>query len=189
MEKYQYSDEARTALETLQQPLAVFQVVDGRVNTLLVSDGFCRLFGFAERARAVWSLDHGMYNDVHPDDVARISETERLFIAGSEKYDVVFRTRAGMDSGYRVIHAAGKHFFTETGARLAHVWYMDEGAYTEGDDPAATGMSRALNNALHEESILKAAHYDELTGLAKSERPEYSVRESRASSCTWTCSA
>ena len=56
MEKYQYSDEARTALETLQQPLAVFQVVDGRVNTLLVSDGFCRLFGFAERARAVWSL-------------------------------------------------------------------------------------------------------------------------------------
>ena len=165
MEKYQYSDEARTALETLQQPLAVFQVVDGRVNTLLVSDGFCRLFGFAERARAVWSLDHGMYNDVHPDDVARISETERLFIAGSEKYDVVFRTRAGMDSGYRVIHAAGKHCFTETGARLAHVWYMDEGAYTEGDDPAATGMSRALNNALHEESILKAAHYDELTGL------------------------
>ena len=165
MEGYHYSCEARTALEGLQQPLAVYQIVDGKISTLLVSDGFCSLLGYENREQAVYDMNHNMYKDTHPDDKARIIEAAVRFTEGTGIYDVVFRTKSGMDSGYRVIHATGRHLYTESGIRIAHVWYMDEGVYVEGDESAATGMTRLLNSALHEESILKAVHYDELTGL------------------------
>ena len=165
MERYHYSDEARTALERLQQPFAVYQVADGKISTLLVSDGFCRLLGYEKREQAVYDMDHNMYKDTHPDDKERIIEAAVRFMEGTGIYDVVFRTKSGIDSGYRVIHATGRHVNTENGIRIAHVWYMDEGVYVEGDESAATGMTRLLNSALHEESILKAVHYNELTGL------------------------
>lgn len=78
---------------------------------------------------------------------------------------MVFRTKAGADQDYHVIHAHGKHLYTDTGVRLAHIWYMDEGAYIEGNESAANGMGRLINSVLHEESILRAANNDTLTGL------------------------
>ena len=62
-----------------------------------------------------------------------------------------------------MIHAKGEHVLTDTGVRLAQVWYVDEGPYRE--DAEGTELSNALGNALHEESILKANQYDYLTGL------------------------
>lgn len=165
MNRYTYSKDARTALEGMQQPLAVYQLIGGKVVTLLVSDGFCKLLGYADREQAVWDMDHDMYKDLHPDDLKRISDASHRFAAGGEDYDVVFRTRAGVDSDYRVIHAHGKHVYTEEGIRLAHVWYMDEGLYIEGDESVGTRMNRELNSILHEESILRTANYDALTGL------------------------
>ena len=165
MEKYNYPDDVRAALEGLQQPLAVYQLAGGRIVTLLVSDGFCRLLGYGNRSAAVYDMDHDMYRDVHPDDRKRISEAAARFVEGGDEYNVVFRTKAGMETGYRVIHAHGRHAFTESGVRLAHVWYMDEGVYEEESASGATQMSRELNIALHEESILQAAHHDMLTGL------------------------
>lgn len=167
MNTYVYSDEARKTLESVQQPLTVYQLTDGQIVTLLVSDGFCRLLGYATREQAVWDMDHDMYKDTHPDDRERIAAAAMRFATGGDQdeCDVVFRTRAGVDSDYRVIHAHGKHVFTETGIRLAHVWYMDEGLYIEGDEAAGTQMNRELNSALHEESILRANRYDALTGL------------------------
>ena len=106
-----------------------------------------------------------MYKDTHPDDVKRISDAAARFARGGEDYEVLFRTKAGVDSDYRVIHAHGKHFHPEPGVRIAHVWYMDEGMYIEGDESAGTPINRELNSILHEESILRAANYDSLTGL------------------------
>ena len=165
MRKYSYPDETRIALETLQQPLAVYQLVDGQVKTVLVSDGFCRLFGFDSRDYATDQMDHFMYKDVHPDDQDRVVKAAQRFMEGGGEYDVVFRTKTGADSGYRVIHAHGIHVCPEEGVRLAQVWYMEEGRYVEGDESAGAGLTRLLNSALHEESILQAAHYDDLTGL------------------------
>ena len=165
MDRYIYPNEVRAALEGLQQLLAIYQLVDGQVVTLLVSDGFCKLLGYADREQAVWDMDHDMYKDTHPDDRKRSSDAAVRFAAGGSDYEVVFRTGAGVDSDYRVIHAHGKHVYTETGIRLAHVWYMDEGLYIKGEEAAGTPMNRELNSALHEESILRAVNYDELTGL------------------------
>ena len=160
-----YPEETRKALENSLQPLAVYQFADHRVETLAVSDGFCRLFGYPDRDQAVHILDQDRYRDVHPDDRQRLSGAILRFSEGKEELDVVYRTKAGMDADYRVVHARGSHMHTETGERIAHVWYMDEGVYVEGDEETGSLMTQALNRALHEESILNATHYDELTGL------------------------
>ena len=167
MNRYTYPNEVRAALEGLQQPLAVYQLLDGKIATVLVSDGFRRLFGYTDREQVVRDMDHDMYKDTHPDDRKRIADAARRFAKGGddEDYDVVFRTKAGVDSDYQVIHAHGKHINTEEGIRLAHVWYMDEGRYIEGDETAGSQMNRELNASLHQESILRAANYDALTGL------------------------
>ena len=155
----------KKALEDSPQPVAVYQFANHRVETLAVSDGFCRLFGYPDREQALYVLDHEMYKDTHADDQERLSGAMLRFSDGKEDLDVVYRTRAGMESGYRVIHARGMHIHTGTDARVAYVWYMDEGMYTEGDEASGTQISQALNRALHEESILHATHFDELTGL------------------------
>ena len=165
MNRYIYPETVKAALEGLRQPLAVYQLVDGQVVTLLVSDGFCELLGYTDREQAVWDMDHDMYKDTHPDDRKRIADAAERFSAGGEDYDVVFRTKAGVESDYRVIHAHGKHVYLENGIRLAHVWYMDEGKYIKGDEYSGTQMNREINSVLHEESILRAANYDALTGL------------------------
>ena len=160
----QYPPEARKAMEESPQPFAVYQFSDHRIEPLIVSDGFCRLFGYPDRDQAVHILDRDMYADVHADDQERLSGAMLRFSEGQD-LDVVFRTRAGMDSDYRVVHARGVHVHTGTDARIAHVWHMDEGVYVEGDEESGTLMNQALNRALHEESILNASQYDPLTGL------------------------
>ena len=165
MGRYVYTDEVRAALEGLQQPLAVYQRIDDQIATLLVSDGFCKLFGYTDRSQAIWDLEHDMYKDTHPDDRKRIIDAGLRFAASGEDYEVLFRTKAGVDSDYRVIHARGKTVCTETGIRLAQVWYMDEGVYVEGEESSGTRINRELNSILHEDSILKATNYDALTGL------------------------
>ena len=167
MNRYIYPDDVRAALEAQQQPVAVYQFLDKKVVTILVSDGFCELLGYDDRAKAMWDMDHDMYKDMHPDDLKRVSEASLRFAlgGGEEEYDVLFRTRAGVDSDYHVIHAHGKHIYPALGVRLAQVWYMDEGVYVEGDESATNGMNRVINSVLHEESILRTANYDALTGL------------------------
>ena len=163
--RYRFPDAARIAMENLEQPFAVYQTVDGQMNTLLVSNGFCRLLGYADREQAIYNMDNFIYRGIHPDDKARIMEANRRFTESEEEYDVVFRTKAGVKTDYHVIHAHGKHLYPVEGVRISQVWYMDEGPYVEGDESAGSGMNQLINSALHEESILKATHYDELTGL------------------------
>ena len=169
MEKYTYSTEERAVLESMEQPLAIYQVVDNRVVTLVVSNGFCKLLGYTSREQAMYDMDHDMYRDTHPDDRERIATAALVFAQGGDDtvYDTVFRTKAGVEAGYdyQVIHAHGTHTYTKTGARIAQVWYMDEGEYKEGDEASVIGINKALNSALHEESILQASRYDDLTGL------------------------
>ncbi|MBR0514910.1 MAG: EAL domain-containing protein [Clostridia bacterium] len=167
-ERYQYTEQELRTIEGLQIPFAVYQFINKRVVTLALSDGFCRLLGYEDRAQAVYDMDHDMYRDTHPDDVNRIANAAVRFATEGGTYDVVYRSKVPNGAGYRMIHARGEHVMTPNGTRLAHVWYFDEGAYDEGVDQAGgpgMALNEALNNALHEESILKANRYDMLTGL------------------------
>ena len=150
-------------LESMRVPFAVYQFIDKRVVTLALSEGFCRLFGYDDRAQAYSDMDHNMYKDTHPDDVARIANAAFRFATEGGDYDVIYRTKCRDTEQYRLVHAAGEHVYTADGVRLAHVWYADEGLYREGEEAAE--LTHAMSNALHEESILKATQYDYLTGL------------------------
>ena len=164
MERYRFTSEQQKLMEGLRQPFAVYQFVDRRVVTLVLSDGFCSLFGYEDREKACYDMDHNMYKDTHPDDVARIANAAVRFATEGGTYEVVYRTRKKDSADYTVVHATGEHVWTEDGVRLAQVWYTDEGLYREGV-PADSELNLALSNALHEESLLKASHYDYLTGL------------------------
>ena len=165
MEKYRFSDAERSRLEAARIPMAVYQFIDHRVMTLILSDGFCELFGYTNRTAAYYDMDRDMYREAHPDDVARVSEAAYYFATEGGKYEVVYRTRIKNSPDYRIIHALGEHVFTDSGERVACVWYMDEGIYSPRTDVNETELGRALNRALREESALRANKYDYLTGL------------------------
>ena len=135
-ERYQYTEQELRTIEGLQIPFAVYQFINKRVVTLALSDGFCRLLGYEDRAQAVYDMDHDMYRDTHPDDVNRIANAAVRFATEGGTYDVVYRSKVPNGAGYRMIHARGEHVMTPNGTRLAHVWYFDEGAYDEGVDQA-----------------------------------------------------
>ncbi|MBR2676590.1 MAG: EAL domain-containing protein [Solobacterium sp.] len=164
MKNYVITDEQRAAMEALPQPIAIYQYVDGQIVPLLLSDGFCDLFDYANREDAYRDLTENLYRDLHPDDAARIKEAARRLING-EPYEVIYRSGRASQSGYRIIHAIGKRIKTEDNTIIAHVWYMDEGTYTEKYSSEGIELNAAMRNALYGESVLKANNYDYLTGL------------------------
>ncbi len=124
MERYHYSSEKRYLLEKNPLPFAIYQFINKRAVTLILSDGFCELFGYSDRGKAYRDMDYDMYFSAYPNDIARISNAAYSFMAEGGKYDVIYRTKMMNDSEYHIIHAAGKHIYTESGVRLAYVWYM-----------------------------------------------------------------
>ena len=165
MENYQFPEAERRFLERLPSPLAVYQFVDRHIYVLALSDGYRKLFGFRDKAEAYRIIEQDVFYNVHPDDVARMSEAVRRFINANSPYEVIFRARKYQEQDYRVAHGRGEHIYTDTGVRLAYVWFTDEGMYTEDDNTHALAVNQAFNAALHEETILQRNYYDNLTGL------------------------
>ncbi len=166
MKRYEYPEETRILLERSLIPFAIYQLIDKRVVTLILSDGFCKLFNYGDdRKRAYYDMDHNMYKETHPDDAARIADAAFKFATEGGKYEVIYRTKAPGREDYMIIHAIGEHFITDTGVQLAQVWYTDEGLYTDNENVDDFDFNMSLNIALHRESLLKASYYDYLTSL------------------------
>lgn len=165
MKRYEFSEKERAFMERSLVPFAIYQFLDERVVTLVVSEGFCRLFNYDDRDKAYYDSDHNMYKDTHPDDAARVANAAYAFATGEGRYEIIYRTMNRSGNGYRILHSIGEHFTTSDGVRLAEVWYMDEGSYLPGDDSSEDEFHRMLNSALHKESMIKASYYDYLTGL------------------------
>ena len=163
MDRYQFSDAERKTLEKLRAPLAVYQFLNKRVTTLLLSDGFLDLFGLNNREKAMYLMDHNMYEMTHPDDKARAAEEAIRFATQGGRYDLIYRSRL-YSSGeeYRIIHSKGEHVEADDGTRLAYIWYTDEGPYSSDADSAAGFV---LRRSLQEKGADEAGNYDNLTGL------------------------
>ena len=160
-ERYRFDKRTQEMMEHLAVPFAVFQFIDQRAAALVLSAGFCRLFGYSDPAGACSDMEHDMCKAVHPEDAARIAGALARFAAEDGKYDVVYRAKSPRSDTYRTIHASGEHVLTEEGIRLSYIWYVDEGPCQETGD----GTPPAMSNAPQEESGLKASRYDYLTGL------------------------
>ena len=165
MEKYVFNPEKQAMLESLPQPMAVYQFIDNRIVTIALSDGFLELFGYTDRKQAYHDMNHDLFKYDHPDDVARLSAAAVKFAKEGGIFDVIYRSKSRNDANYRIIHGYGNHIITENNSRLAYIWYINEGYYKEDAESEEDAFRRSVNNALHEESLLRASHYDPLTGL------------------------
>ena len=168
MEKYRYKESEMECMERSRIPFAVYQFIDKRVVTIVLSDGFRDLFDFTDKENAYFVMDNDMYRDAHPDDAARIADAAFRFATEGGMYDVVYRTRRNKGKEYLIIHAQGEHFYTETGVRLAMIWYTNEGSYS--DSPSLNDDERinyAFSKLLREGSMMHHSYYDNLTGLPK----------------------
>ena len=164
-QKYVFDADQQKLLESMQMPFAIYQFINKRVVTLVLSDGFLDMFEYTDRNQAYYDMDNDMYKATHPDDVSRIANEAVRFATEGGTYEVIYRTETKTSSGYKIVHATGRHIYTETGVRLAHVWYTDEGKYTEDSDADVTKLNNALSDVLHQDSIIKTSYYSTLTSL------------------------
>lgn len=162
MEKYRYNKAEEEFLKRTVVPLAVYQLVDEQIVTIVLTQGFFNLFGYND-ADATYSLmDNDMYRNVHPDDVSRLIEASVRFIRDDEPYNVIFRSvREGKS---KLIHAYGMHIYPEEGVRLAVVWYMSEGKF-ESEELSDDTFNKYLNVSITDASLQMKQNYDPLTGL------------------------
>ncbi|WP_081832740.1 sensor domain-containing diguanylate cyclase [Oribacterium sp. P6A1] len=162
MERFRFSDVEQSLIEESSIPMAYYQFLDRRVVTVALSRGMCRIFGFKTMDEAYDVMNHDMYRDVHPDDIARISDAAYRFATEDDKYDVVYRS--SVDGQYRIFRARGEHEY-KRGTRLGVVRYMDEGPYSDNDTVFTKDINESLSELVREQTIRHEMKYDYLTGL------------------------
>ena len=164
MGKYQFGEIERATLEKLNIPMAIYQFVNKRVVTLLVTDGMCNIMGM-KREDVVTLLDNDMYRDTHPDDKARVADAALKFASGGETFDCVYRTIAHSIGDYVILHSHGEHFFTEDGTMLSCTVYMVEGTGDDFENPLTEKLASNFKEMMSKESLIRDNFYDTLTGL------------------------
>jgi diguanylate cyclase (GGDEF)-like protein len=163
MEKYHFNEAQTKLLEECSAPLAIFQNIDNDLITLLVSQGFVELFGFENAKVALELMNSDKSQNVHPDDITRISEAINAFILDDKEFNVIYRSK--IRGEYRIIHAFGKRKYPEDGVELIEIWYVDEGAYLGNDDVNDDSLTRNFSLSLFDSSLQRKTNYDSLTGL------------------------
>ena len=159
---FKFLPEQHRSMEQSVAPIGVYQYINKRVKTILLSEGFLKLFGFDSKEEGYHVMDTDMYRDAHPDDRARIaSEAVRFAENEIPEYKVIYRSK--LNGNYHIIHAQGKHVVMPTGDRIAFIWYFDEGLYSEifGNQ----GDFDIRYNRILAASADAKTHYDYLTGL------------------------
>ncbi len=165
MERYEYPADQRLLLESMKIPFAIYQLVDKRVVTLVMSEGLRTLFGYQDKDQAYVDMAQNTFQYEHPDDAARVADEALHFATEGGTYDIVYRAHPIGSTEYHIIHAIGHHVHPQPGVTLAQIWYTDEGLYSEDLDGKGSSLFCSLKNTLHEESILRSNFYDQLTGL------------------------
>ena len=122
MDRYVFTKQEKAVLERLKPALAVYQFVNKRVVTLVLSDGFCELIGMDREHAMAWFRE-GQYERLHPDDVGRVARVSMEFANHRGDYDLAFRTRH--PDGYHILHAIAKWLTMPDGTELALVTYAD----------------------------------------------------------------
>ena len=121
--KYEFSPENRNLLESLQHPLAAYQLIDDKICTLLISDGMCHMCAM-DRDSIIELFNTDMYRGTHPDDVARVAELAHRFIINENEY------------GYRplTIITKSKSFFGSD-VTVSNISARNSGDTTTGSNP------------------------------------------------------
>ncbi len=120
-ELFQFEPNFRKAFEESIIPFAIYQYLDHKVVTLLVTDGLCTLMR-SNREEILERFQNDMYKNVQQQDAYAIAQAAVRFATEGGEYDVVYRERLGDSKDYEMIHAVGEHIMMQ-GTRIAVVRY------------------------------------------------------------------
>lgn len=92
MEIIKFTEQQRKDYEQLPTSMAIYQIIDGKAKTLLVTDELCRLLRIS-REDLIANLDKSMFGFVHPDDIGRMAYFGKNFAAHTdEKYGLFVKS-------------------------------------------------------------------------------------------------
>ena len=124
---YKFPEGIQKEYEDSDIPLAVYQFVDGRVQTVLVSNGLVRWQPPSfTREDLLRHLNTDMYMNVHPEDIVFVATKAKEFAKNKDAhYEVIYREKLYGKDEYRMVHAVGYHRCLENGAEYAVIVYDD----------------------------------------------------------------
>ncbi|MCR5557087.1 MAG: EAL domain-containing protein [Butyrivibrio sp.] len=161
MDYYQYDEKELRLIESSLVPFAIYQRIDKRSVAVALSQGFCEIIGVS-REDAYSLVADDIFHNIHPDDLEYVSNAVANFDKYGGTLNVIYRLLR--DGDYRVIHAYGRQI-PKVEARLAAVWYADEGSISGKDTGRVGRFSESLLEAIGERDLFKKANYDYVTGL------------------------
>ena len=164
MKRYEFDSIKKQIMEESKIPFAIYQLIDEKVTTILVSEGL-REFLAMTKEDCMILMDRDMYRDTHPDDVARVSDAVYKFAKGEPELNIVFRIKDNRIGKYVMVHATGKVLASEKNVRLCLVWYSVEEFEKKPGADSEVKLKSNLIELLHAESLIRENYYDGLTGL------------------------
>ena len=155
----------RTELENSEIPLAVYQYIDGRIQTVLVSYGLVRWSSpGSSREDLVRFLNTDMYKKVHREDVFFVASKAKDFVNGKDdRYEVVYRQKLYGEEEYRTIHALGFHRYFEDGSKYSIVIYDDVIAAMEANRENRLDFDNTIIEFLNTDNVEPFVIIDEKT--------------------------
>ena len=112
MGAYKFSPEERRLYEKLPIPMAIYQVINDELVTILVSDQLCKLYGM-KREDLIYALIHSRFGFVHPDDIGKLAYFGQQFMKLGNKFDYNVLYRAGTAINQSILMAARQSRKTE----------------------------------------------------------------------------
>ena len=142
-------------LEESDIPVAVYQFVDGHIQTVLVSKGLVRWQapGFT-REDLLHHLNTDMYKNVHCEDIVFVASKAVEFAkTDGARYEVIYREKLYGKDEYHVVHALGYHHHLADGSKCAIVVYDDVTTALESSGVKRLEFDSSLVEYLNTDSV------------------------------------
>ena len=88
MDRYTFDEKTQAAYERLQNSIAIFQLLGDGIVPIVISDGYCEMFGFDNQEEAYAALNKDVFFNVHPEDASRILDESLAGAKAGGKYEV-----------------------------------------------------------------------------------------------------
>lgn len=168
MEIIKFTEQQRKDYEQLPTSMAIYQIIDGKAKTLLVTDELCRLLRIS-REDLIANLDKSMFGFVHPDDIGRMAYFGKNFAAHTdEKYDVFFRWKTPKMEDYHIFHSWANHVLVD-GVSLGFFFYSDMEESGKNNQILDTHYQKYANDQMYQDRLtnLPNRRFLEIFGMEK----------------------
>lgn len=168
MEIIKFTEQQRKDYEQLPTSMAIYQIIDGKAKTLLVTDELCRLLRIS-REDLIANLDKSMFGFVHPDDIGRMAYFGKNFAAHTdEKYDVFLRWKTPKMEDYHIFHSWANHVLVD-GVSLGFFFYSDMEESGKNNQILDTHYQKYANDQMYQDRLtnLPNRRFLEIFGMEK----------------------